>query len=192
MQILVVDVVQETYEIRIIDVKVQVIEVDSSRSDQRIIRVVNNHEDLTNYFSVVYFASIGGVGSESEGFGSNRGSDVNIDLSAEFAKRQYVLLEFSNCQFSTHFSSPLSWYPADIMYRVIESVRLEQRTVLLSVYSFNSGLNIVNSSGLDNLPAQLDMVADKRAVLALLILSDNLIVQDGAVEPCAFIDADIS
>lgn len=123
---------------------------------------------------MVDFASFGGVGSKCEGFGSNCGSYVNVDLSAEFAERHYILLEFSNCQLGARLSPPLGWYPADIVYRIIESVRLEQRTVLLSIDTLNSRLNVVNCSGFDNCPAQFHMVANKCAILALLIFSDNI------------------
>jgi len=114
------------------------IEINSSRASQRIIRVINNHQNLAYDFGVIDLFSIGFIGSKSERFRSNDGCDINIDLRAKFAKRYNVLLVFSHSHLGANLSSSLSWNLADIMNGVIMSISFEDRAVLLSIDTVNS------------------------------------------------------
>jgi hypothetical protein len=167
------------------------IKINSTRTSQRVIRVINNHQNLANNFGVIDLFSIGFIRSKSEWFRSDRSCNVNIDLSTKLAKRYNVLLVFAYCYLAANLPSPFSWNVTDVVNGVIMSVSFEDRTVLLSIDTLNSWLNIVDSSCFYNFPCIFDVISDNCFIFRLLIFSHYSIVQNSALEPWTLVNADI-
>lgn len=79
LQILIIQIIQETDEIFLIEIEVQMIQVHPTSPGEWIIVIVDDHQDVSYYFSVVDCLGIGGIWAKGKGFVGDSGSDVDID-----------------------------------------------------------------------------------------------------------------
>lgn len=79
LKILIVQVVQEADEVFLFEVEVQMVQVHSAGPCEGIIIIVDDHQDVSNYFGVVDCFGVGGIRTKGEGFVGDSGSDVDID-----------------------------------------------------------------------------------------------------------------
>ena len=110
-------------------------------------------------------------------------------MGAQLAQGYDVRFELSSCQFGTNFSHPRGRYLIDEVYRIVMSVGLKQRTILLSVDAIDGRFDIINGPSFDQLIiGDLHVVADFCVTCA--VQAKELIGEDGTLEPVAVIQLD--
>ena len=161
LQVLIVNVVEQTDEVRIIKIKVKVVDVDASSTSERIIVIINNHQNIAHYLSMVDCLGISRVGAKGKRLRSHHRSNIHIHRVAQLAKRKDVLVELSHCQLAADLASARSGDLRDPMDGAVEGISFEEGAVLLGVDAVNGGIDVIDGPSLNKLPSLLDVVNDK-------------------------------